>query len=66
MSSPPWPQDQVARYTAYRAKGLIAIAGQDTYYEFKINSHGTVYEVLFVREEGVEIGDPPAQPKAQL
>lgn len=125
MSFPPWPADQVARYTAYRASGPIAvdghldepswhtapksprfrdmihggptihdtraavlwdaqnlyvgfwieepcveatllnrddpiytnndvecfIAGKDSYYEFEINAHGTVYEALFIWEE---------------
>jgi hypothetical protein len=30
------------------------IAGQDAYYEFEINSFGTIYEVLFVWEESYE------------
>ena len=26
----------------------LFIAGQDTYYEFEINSYGTIYEVFFI------------------
>jgi hypothetical protein len=32
----------------------LFIAGQDTYYEFEINSFGTIYEVLFIWEEAYE------------
>lgn len=29
----------------------LFIAGKDAYYEFEINAHGTIYEVLFIWEE---------------
>ncbi|MFI4946639.1 MAG: carbohydrate-binding family 9-like protein, partial [Burkholderiales bacterium] len=32
----------------------LFIAGQDAYYEFEINSLGTIYEVFFVWEEAYE------------
>ena len=32
----------------------LFIAGEDTYYEFEINSFGTIYEVLFIWEEAYE------------
>ena len=32
----------------------VFIAGQDAYYEFEINAHGTVYEALFVWEDAYE------------
>lgn len=35
----------------------LFIAGQDTYYEFEINSFGTIYEVFFIWEEEYERGE---------
>ena len=32
----------------------IFIAGKDSYYEFEINAHGTIYEALFVWEEAYQ------------
>jgi hypothetical protein len=32
----------------------LFIAGQDAYYEFEINSFGTIYEVMFIWEESYE------------
>ena len=32
----------------------LFIAGEDAYYEFEINSYGTIYEVLFIWEESYE------------
>jgi hypothetical protein len=34
----------------------LFIAGQDTYYEFEINSFGTIYEVFFIWEKAYERG----------
>jgi len=34
----------------------LFIAGEDTYYEFEINSFGTIYEVFFIWEESYEKG----------
>lgn len=34
----------------------LFIAGQDAYYEFEINSYGTIYEVFFVWEESYKKG----------
>jgi hypothetical protein len=35
----------------------VFIAGRDAYYEFEINSLGTIYEVLFVWDEAYEAGE---------
>lgn len=34
----------------------LFIAGKDTYYEFEINSYGTIYEVFFIWEESYKSG----------
>ena len=34
----------------------LFIAGKDTYYEFEINSFGTIYEVFFIWEESYKTG----------
>ena len=44
----------------------LFIAGQDAYYEFEINSYGTIYEVFFIWEEAYKKGDYEKIPEFEL
>jgi hypothetical protein len=41
----------------------VFIAGRDAYYEFEINAHGTVYEVLFLWDDAYESGGFSSHPE---
>ncbi len=41
----------------------LFIAGRDAYYEFEINTFGTIYEVFFIWEEAYEISGYDAMPE---
>ncbi|HOB04102.1 MAG TPA: carbohydrate-binding family 9-like protein [Propionibacteriaceae bacterium] len=40
----------------------LFVAGQDAYYELQLNALGTVYEALFIWDDGYEAGGYAAQP----
>ena len=44
----------------------LFIAGKDTYYEFEINTYGTIYEVFFIWEESYKSGGYDELPEFDL
>lgn len=65
-----WVEEPIveAKYTnrdaaIYRENDIeVFIAGQDAYYEFEMNAHGTIYEVFFIWKEAYDRGGYAADP----
>ena len=66
-----WVEEPFVEGTPHRARLLIYknndvelfIAGKDAYYEFEINSLGTIYEVFFIWEQAYESAGYAALPE---